>query len=666
MKQILLVIVIFTVLTAFIPVRGADLLLKGVVVTDAGQPVPETTIAVSGGPSDITDDQGNFQIALSRDFLEGEQVIISVAREGWVINHPLDGVWNLPNLKYQDVHTARVELVPLGSKKLWTHARIEKHIAGLAGELAKMKKPGSGSAPVDFSFYLKEWAERYGFTPEQVKDQFDQWATEVENSEDYRTLGLRAFYLKHFAKAAENFTMAARQGEERRKVLKENLVQTDLATFENWRDAGNSYFADYRFREALEAYHKAEAIATWEQYPRQWYEIQVYLGNTQAELGARVTGEECSALLTAAVSAYRRVLQRYTRQDAPQDWARIQNNLGNALREQGIRTGGAEGVALLRQAVHAYGQSLEVLTKEQFPQYWAGAQNNLGVVLRNQGVRTGGAEGAALLVQAVQAFRRALEVFTKEQFPQYWAMTQNNLGTALYDQGIHTGGAEGAALLDQAVQAYKNALEIRTFQYLPYDWAITQNNLAELYESRENWTAAIEHYRNVYKVNPGDAAAKLVVLLHNRVFQFNEALEMNLYLVNPENNPPVETRLSLVENYFTAGLYSEGNRLIAEIKPLLKGSAADQNLILLAVFEIGNWTGLADSGKASAQLENLVRLVENQPPDFKLDWNFPGTKHFIQTDPALAPHRTWLLSIFTALEQTGRDRILTELKKLKL
>lgn len=401
MKRSFPIIVIFIWFTLCTTALWANIILKGQLVTDSNQPVPGTKIAVSGGPVDITDINGNFQINLSNDFIEGERVIISVIKKGWVINHPLDGEWNLPNIKYQRVHTTRVVIVPYGSMKLWTHARIEKHVFQLADELAKMKKESSQPQPVDFSFYLKEWAHRYGFTPEQVKAQFDQWSEEIKDSDNYRTLGLRAFYLKNFSQAAEYFTKDARQWNVRAKKIQDALWQAKKNEYESWKDAGNSYYADYKFREALEAYQRAEKIATLAQYSREWGEIKFYIGNAQLELGRRVTGEESATLLSAAVSSYRLVLQRHTRQDASPDWARTQNNLGIALQEQGIRTGGVE---LLAQAVQAYQKVLEIYTKEQLPQQWAATQNNLGLVLQEQGIRADGAEGPALLAQAVQAY----------------------------------------------------------------------------------------------------------------------------------------------------------------------------------------------------------------------------------------------------------------------
>ena len=93
------------------------------------------------------------------------------------------------------------------------------------------------------------------------------WAADVKDSTDYRTLGLREFYLKNFPRAAEYFTGAALQGETGRKPLKEQLRQEDLSTFENRKDAGNSLSAAYKFREALE-------VRTLEHLPVGWAQTQ--------------------------------------------------------------------------------------------------------------------------------------------------------------------------------------------------------------------------------------------------------------------------------------------------------------------------------------------------------------------------------------------------------
>ncbi len=563
MRRLLFIIsILFTLCSASL---GAEITLKGTLVTDSKEPVPGTRIGVAGGPSDKTDANGSFQIKLASDFIEGERVIISVFKENWVINHPLDGEWNLPNIKYQHEHTSTVIIVPRGSKALWTHERIEKHIGQLSDELARVKKEGDRPKPVDLGHYLQGWAEKYGFSPHQVKEQFDGWAAAVKDSTDHRTLGLRAFYLKNFSGTSDHFTKAAQNGEERRKALKERLRQEDLATYKNWKDAGNSLYAAYEFKGALGKYRRAEKITAKEEYPRQWPEIQLLIGNCESEHGIRVKGEESSMLLSAAVASY----------------------------------------------------------------------------------------------------QRALEVYTKADMPQKWAATQNNLGNALAEQGIRTAGEEGARLLAQAEAAYRMTLEVRTFEHLPEDWAQTQNNLADLYEKQENWPAAIECYRHVYKIYPDYAAGKLAVLYHDRVFQFENALEMNLYLIAQEPLHPTAL-IRLVENYFTAARFTDGNQHIAKLKPVFSDGSSPPILVFLMIYEIANAIGLDLSDTSAIQLDKLIALVEKQEQGFNVGWDFTGSKHFVRNHQALAPQREWLLSFFAALEQPDRDAIIKELKSLRL
>src|SRR5262249_24253079 len=153
--------------------------------------------------------RGEFKIILSSDFKEGERVIIKVGKPNWVINSPLDGEWNVPNLQLENLQPLNVIIVPKGSKALWTHARIEKYVAKLSDEIAKLRKEADKPLPVNFSEYISQWAKEYDFKPEEVKGFFDEWAKEVENAEDYKTIGLREFYKKNFAAAAVSFDKAA-------------------------------------------------------------------------------------------------------------------------------------------------------------------------------------------------------------------------------------------------------------------------------------------------------------------------------------------------------------------------------------------------------------------------------------------------------------------------
>ena len=476
-------------------VFGQQITLNGSLITDQKAPVPATRISVAGFEN-TTDSKGQFKLVLSGDFSEGERVILKVIKPNWVINYPLDGEWNLPNIKLQNIQTLDVIIVPKGSKALWTHARIEKQIAKMSDEIARLKKEDDTPRPIDFGFYLSEWAEQYGFTPEQVKAAFDEWAKAVEKSDDYRTLGLRAFYQNNFPLAAENFVNAAKKDEEHIKPIQEQLDRKVLSAYQNRKDAGNSLTNLYQFREALEQYTLAklrlsELIAK-EKHQREQAEVEVLIGDAKLQLGSRVEGKEATLLLAESVDLYKRALDVFTRKQLPQDWARTQHSLGIALNLQGARVAGAEGVDLLAEAVGAFRNALLVRTLAELPQDWARTQHNLGGTLLRQGERTEGAQGAHLLNEAAKAYRAALSIRTSAKLPQDWAKTQNDLGIVLQMQGERTEGSEGLRLFAEAAKAYRAALSIRTRAKLPQDWAMTQNNLGNTLQSQGELTKGVE------------------------------------------------------------------------------------------------------------------------------------------------------------------------------
>ncbi|WP_162344137.1 tetratricopeptide repeat protein [Cyclobacterium salsum] len=476
-------ILIMQILAASLPAQ--IITLKGNVIADDENPMANVRISVNGILGDNTDDEGAFNIDLSNEFISGERVVLQVPKDGWVINHPLDGHWNLPNIQYQKVHTTRVVMVPHGSMALWTHGRIEKYVAQLSNQITKMKADSeqqiittsSEPAPIDFTYYLQDWAEQYGFSVDQVKNAFDQWATEANKSNDFRKLGLAAFYQKNFTEAAENFEQAARQNQDAFRDLEKAAENKRLVAYEDWKSAGEARYLANQFDTALLRFQNAAALVTKNNHPVLWAEIQMQIGNTRRQLGVRVKGEEAIKFLISSQNIYNQLLEEYIQEELPQDWAGTQNNLGNVLRDLGTRAGGRQGLDYLQQAVEAYQKALEVRTQAELPQDWAMTQNNLGSVLSDLGTRAGGRQGLDYLQQAVEAYQKALEEYTQAELPQDWAMTQNNLGNVLSGLGTRAGGQQGLDYLQQAVGAYQKALEVRTQAELPQNWAITQNNL---------------------------------------------------------------------------------------------------------------------------------------------------------------------------------------------
>ena len=474
-----------------------QLTLNGSLIEDSDKgkhPVPTTRVSVHG-IENTTDPKGQFKLVLPSGFSEGELVIIKVIKPNCVINHPLDGKWNLPNIKLQNIQTLEVIIVPKGSWALLSEERrnfllskfkdqftnkigaLTRQNVALRSELAASQTDAQALRTEILSDLLNQWQQEYGLSVEGIKAVLDKYASTRSNSDNNRTKGLKAYYNGNFEEADAYFGKAGLEDEEDIKQIEEELERKKLSAFNNFKDQGESRSSSYNFIGAINSYDHAAKFVTKEKRPQEWAEIELLSGNAQVELGISAEGEEGRKLLKEAVQRYQNALQVYTRQQSPQDWAMMQNNLGIALKSQGERMAGDEGVKLLAEAVMAYDNSLQVYSREQFPQQWAATQNNLGIVLSAQGVRTPGAVSVNLLAGAASAFRDALMVYTREQFPQQWGATQNDLGNVLQRQGERIEGVEGVKLLDEAAAAHRNALLVRTREQLPQQWAMTKLNL---------------------------------------------------------------------------------------------------------------------------------------------------------------------------------------------
>jgi tetratricopeptide (TPR) repeat protein len=248
--------------------------LSGRLMTDGRRPIPNTRVSVAGNQGNLTDPHGRFNITLSSELKEGERVILSVEKRGWVINYPLDGEWNLPNIRLQNIQTLDVIIVPAGSKALWTHARIEKLLAKLSDELTKAKKAGEKPKPIDFSFYLGEWATKYGFTPDQVKEEFDKWSENAAKSEDDRQRGLQAFYQNNFALASKYFDNDVLKKKERLRLAEEQTNKLRLELYESLKLSGNSLMAQGNYGKALRRYEEAQGQISKVKDSKEWTDIE--------------------------------------------------------------------------------------------------------------------------------------------------------------------------------------------------------------------------------------------------------------------------------------------------------------------------------------------------------------------------------------------------------
>ena len=330
MKYLVFICLFFLILC---PNYYSQINLKGFLETDNGSTISNVRIAVSGTEGTWTDSLGYFQITVPNDFVEGEQVIIKVYKKNWEINQPLDGIWNLPSKKYQNIYETKIILVPHGSKKLWSNERIEKYISQLADENAKLKLELGQSKidlqinkpkAIDFLSNFDEWAKKYGYTIDEVKKYFDNWAESdyIKNSSNYRIIALRNFYLKNLKEAAVNFEKAARIEQLRMETSK-------LSAYQNWLDAGNSYFIDDKYEEALIRFYKADSLVTQKNYPKQWARIQSAIGRCFTGICQNLPYNKVDSIFAITLKYFDNALKVYDKKRYKKEWTKTQGDFGN-------------------------------------------------------------------------------------------------------------------------------------------------------------------------------------------------------------------------------------------------------------------------------------------------------------------------------------------------
>ena len=443
-------------------------------------PLLRVTVTVNGHDTDVTNDQGYFRVHLPTSIKAGQEVELTIDRNGLVIVSPLFGRQRIPGSPDEIVE---VRTMPMGSKAFWTSKQIEEFITRTANDSAKQVK-GPQSGETDLSAAILELARHYGFTADEVRQELAKWVEEAPQGRHRLPQARHGGFRREETSAGPAITSDAVPIRNKAKAQRSLRKARQIANFRATPTTTRSHFeralqAYQTALKALNVYHDGLGDLGLKIYPEYAIDLQnlpFKSANAKGGLGERVAGPDSRRYLEEAVREYQHMIAQVRSSD-PQGWALTQNNLGAALGALGARLGGPEGQRRLSEAVEAYRQALTVRTRDNLPQGWAMTQNNLGVALEALGERLGGPEGLRRLSEAVDAYRQALTVYTRDNLPHYWATTQNNLGGALRALGLRLGGPEGQRRLNEAVEAYRQALTVRTRDDLPQQWAVTQNNL---------------------------------------------------------------------------------------------------------------------------------------------------------------------------------------------
>lgn len=299
-----------------------------------------------------TDEAGLFRFAPQQRNRHGGILKLRVDKPGWVIHQPLDGEIR-PSADPNE--PVEIRLLPKGSQRLWNDERIEALIAELAFSAKGQVTPDGDPGGIDFGGPIRDWADRYGFDPDQVQTQIDRWVSEVEQAHgDLYRQGLAAVAKKHLGEAERFFgesadTKAKRLERARQAPLGEASALADQAV-RDFRLAGDCAYADYRFADARDRYRAALSLLDRTEQPEPSAATLHDLAAANYELGIRTGDSDSSAHLSRTLDALKAALALQSLEAMPSQWTRTQAMLLRVYERMGDATGMASVVAELSVA----------------------------------------------------------------------------------------------------------------------------------------------------------------------------------------------------------------------------------------------------------------------------------------------------------------------------
>src|SRR5262249_32994644 len=183
--------------------------------------------------------------------------------------------------------------------------------------------------------------------------------------------------------------------------------------------------------------------------------------------------------------------------------------------------------------------------------------------------------------------------------------------------------------------AYRAALEVRTRVQFPPKWATTQNNLASTYFFLRDWTGASDAYANVLQVYPDYVVAyqRVTWVYHEKLFKFEQAFALHQQWL-ARHKEDTRALSDFTETHLTTARFSECAILVAALLTQPKISANTKTA--LRAIEMACLLALKQSKQAAAKLDTLIEYVARQPPTFRVEWSFDGTRYFIGHSEHLA------------------------------
>lgn len=177
----------------------------------------------------------------------------------------------------------------------------------------------------------------------------------------------------------------------------------------------------------------------------------------------------------------------------------------------------------------------------------------------------------------------------------------------------------------------------------------------------EEWGKAAAVYAEILRAFPDDAHAYFAAhgLYHEKLHTFRDAFAVSeRWLSRHPDDFAAEGNLA--ESYFTNGRFAESDSRITAL--LAEDRLEPQTKIALRAVQIA---ALLAQEKTDAMAERLAALhaaVAAQPEQFKGDWTFAGTNHFIAQHEGLRKH-AWLSELLTAVGAANQTTMLTVIER---
>lgn len=759
-------------LTVLIPCLSAVVFgqakVEGRILDDHERPVARLRVVVPGGQATITDSRGHFLINFPPAIQPGKATRIEVVKPNWVVYEPMFGncVTQNKDINYEPL---RVVIVPKGSPLSLSTKRLTDVIERSSSERAALRvEVGNLKKDINEYAFLRRYATEYGFTLNQFRDAVEQWA-KIKESDDKEVRAAKEYWQKNYASAAPLASESYETAHEELKQATKKTFEASLKVIRRLQLAGNAFYAQDKFTEALNAYKALGALfetkeLSKERFMAQWAATRFLIGNASVELAQRVEVDQGRRLLLDALDEYKLSASFNTPEQLPEEWATLQNNMAAALVRLAERVNGEESLNYIKQAIAAFGVVLKIKTRKQSPEDWAISQNNLGTaflkkaevgveaervsdlnkaiaafrgaleeikrdvlprqwatVQRNLGVGLArlaerespgegvkhldeaigalhaaleiktstespqdwldsmsnlaaallsldglisGSDGGKYLHDAIKTCRDALDVSTKDKSPIQWAALKTNLGIGLTRLGQREGGVNRNKHLDEAMKAFNDALKVRTRDQRPLEWAQVQTNLGLAYLLLNDEARAAETFTNVLTVDQNNKPVfgEASRLYHEKLYDFDKAflLNQNWLTQHPED---ILVRADFAEAHFTIGRFAECRNLINYL--LTRPDVPDRSKAALRAIEIASLLAEGKASQVAFKIDELVAEVARQRADFKVEWGFAGTQHFIDQNGQLRPYQVWLGQLFVALASEDRDSLLKALHNVK-